>query len=237
MKSLFLIFLFFTIHKATAGDLIQSSRYTDVNISATKAQKDPLSVIINFEFPRNIEKVGDALYLITAPSGYRFSLDENDIAYILFEMPLPEVHKQLGPITLRDAISVLSGNGFQPVFDNATRLISFESLSESISSVNVEDFKVSWLSSRQLPTKGSIVSVDLNEPDYATFDSDSISESISFAEYEVVLGDSISKIAGKLGLEFTSVLIEEIVTMNSHAFLDQNPDLLLEGQTIKVPYL
>lgn len=235
MKSIPLLILFLISSSLFAQEFIPSSRYTDVNTSATLAQKDPLSVIVNFSFPRNIENVGDALYLISTPSGYRFSLEEDDVAYILFEMPLPEVHKQLGPISLRNAIEILSGSGFEPVFDDATRLISFKATSDSIRILDANDFKKSWLErhSHKVTRNNSL-------GEQAVFqDESNILEKIDgeFTEYEVVFGDSISKIASKLGLAFTSLLVDEMLALNGHAFLNQNPNLLLEGQTIKVPYL
>ncbi|MET1256937.1 LysM peptidoglycan-binding domain-containing protein [Aliikangiella maris] len=241
-----IIFLLFA-SASSANSYVQSSRYAEIDISAKQEQIDPLSVVINFSFPRETSTVGDALYLITAPSGYRFKLDELDIAYILFEMPLPEVHKQLGPMTLRNAISILAGKGFTPQVDEATRLISFTSSSESIKNLQVRLFKESWLSKRTKTIKAntSIVSeprdrteqLDVSNQESKRAEQASRIDTNNHKSYLVQKGDSVSKIAARLGIDYSELFSFELVNENPHAFIQDDPNKLLAGKIIQVPSL
>ena len=44
----------------------------------------------------------------------------------LFALPLPEVHRQLGPMSLQQALETLAGPAFQLVEDPVHRLVAFE---------------------------------------------------------------------------------------------------------------
>ncbi len=44
----------------------------------------------------------------------------------MFALPLPAVHRSLGPMTLRDALKTLAGPAFNLVQDPVHRLITFE---------------------------------------------------------------------------------------------------------------
>jgi type IV pili sensor histidine kinase/response regulator len=47
----------------------------------------------------------------------------------LFELPLPAVHRSLGPLILRHALEVLGGPAYELAADPAGRLVSFERVS------------------------------------------------------------------------------------------------------------
>ena len=200
------------------ADFAQTGRYTSVNISPTNEQLDPLSVIVNFTFPKQISKVGNALYLITSASGYTFQLANDDIAYILFNLSLPEVHKHLGPIRLKDAIKVLAGKGFNPCFNDSLRTISFSSDNPSINSINVAGYKKSWLETKGGAAKHSPIIAKYNVTNYV-----------------VKSGDSISQILIDLGIGYSEKLINDVVEMNPNAFINNNSNRLISGVTIGVP--
>ncbi|MEX2123866.1 MAG: hypothetical protein WD795_08220 [Woeseia sp.] len=91
-------------------------------------QQDLLAAIVDTELSDAVKTVGEAIAAVLEDSGYRV-LSPNPAAPCqeeLFELPLPAVHRKLGPLTLRQALEVLSGPAYQAVTDPLRRLISFE---------------------------------------------------------------------------------------------------------------
>jgi type IV pili sensor histidine kinase/response regulator len=91
-------------------------------------QQDLLAAIVDIELSDAIKTVGEAIAAVLENSGYRL-LSPNPAAPCqeeLFELPLPAVHRRLGPLTLRQALEVLSGPAYQPATDPVKRLVSFE---------------------------------------------------------------------------------------------------------------
>ncbi len=104
-------------------------RYRTVEPVATVAQADPLAAVIELSFPRpTVSTVGQALEHLLVRSGYRLAGDEasDPAMQVLLALPLPEIHRRLGPITLRNAFQTLAGEGFRLVLDPVYRLVSFE---------------------------------------------------------------------------------------------------------------
>jgi type IV pili sensor histidine kinase/response regulator len=221
MKLIAILLFVFCASGVNANEYVESSRYVEVDISPKMKDVDPLQVIIDFSFPQGIETVGEAIYLLISPSGYQLDIKENDIAYLLFEMPLPEIHKHLGPVRFNEALVILSGKGFTPNFDETLRLISFTTESESVKLADVTDSKKSW---KTREAKAPPIFKRYSSSDNKT-------------DYKVIEGDSISIIAGKLGLVFTDNFSEQLVSANPHAFINSDPNLLMSGTTIKVPSL
>jgi conjugative transfer region protein (TIGR03748 family) len=137
MRLLTLIFLSLISLKAfshshetdiSSNDIYKVGRYSSVSTEPTHAQLDLLSVIIELDFPRSINTVGSALKFMLLNSGYR--LAEQNVSdpnlKILLSSPLPNVHRSLGPISLRTALNTLSGTSWDLIVDPVHRLISFE---------------------------------------------------------------------------------------------------------------
>ncbi len=225
MKLFAMLFFVICTYGVNANEYVQSSRYVEIDISPQSHQVDPLLVVIDFSFPQGINTVGEAIHLLISPSGYQLDIKENDIAYLLFEMPLPEVHKHLGPVRFKEAVAILSGKGFVPNFDETLRRISFTTKSDSIMSTDVTPYKALWEA-----RKGNAPSM-MSSP---TIDG---GNSVKYIEYTVKEGDSVSIIAAKLGFSFTEDFAGVVVKGNPHAFIDANPNLLMSGSLIKVPSL
>jgi conjugative transfer region protein (TIGR03748 family) len=110
-----------------AGD-VQVGRYSMIAATPTEAQADLLATTMTVRFPERIQTVGEAVRYLLQRSGYRLATVESigpDTA-TLFALPLPAVHRGLGPMTLRDALETLVGSAFQLIQDPVHRLISFE---------------------------------------------------------------------------------------------------------------
>jgi type IV pili sensor histidine kinase/response regulator len=122
-------FLCFSIPAlAAAQPLVQTGRYTAVAAVPTDAQQEPLQAIVTVEFPESVTTVGDAVRHLLAGTGYALS----DVLYWdvevfgLFNRPLPDVQRTLGPLTVLAALKTLAGSPFRMVVDPVHRLIAFE---------------------------------------------------------------------------------------------------------------
>ena len=111
-----------------AQPLVQTGRYTAVASVPTIAQQEPLQAIVTVVFPESASTVGDAVRHLLAGTGYALS----DVLYWevevfgLFERPLPEVQRTLGPLTVLAALKTLAGPPFRVVVDPVHRQIAFE---------------------------------------------------------------------------------------------------------------
>lgn len=106
----------------------QVGRYSVVAAVPTEAQADLLATTMTVRFPERIRTLGEAVRYLLQRSGYRLagtdSIGPDTIA--LFALPLPTVHRSLGPMTLRNALETLAGPAFSLVQDPVHRLITFE---------------------------------------------------------------------------------------------------------------
>lgn len=108
--------------------LIQTGRYSVVEPKPTAGQASPLMTMTAIKYPRQVKTVGQAITYTLKRSGYRlapqYAHDPN--MKVLIDLPLPEVHRQLGPMTVRQVLNTLSGSAFSLVTDPVHRYISFE---------------------------------------------------------------------------------------------------------------
>lgn len=107
---------------------VQVGRYSVQAATPTRAQADLMAAIVTTRFPERIQTIGEAIRHLLRNSGYRLAspvaLDPETRA--LFQLPLPAVHRNLGPLTLRRAMETLSGPAFRLVQDLVHRLVAFE---------------------------------------------------------------------------------------------------------------
>jgi len=110
-------------------EFIQTDRYTQVSLSPSAEQKDPLKAVVKTHFPAgSIETVGEALDYLLARSGYQLAHPNHRDPKVqaLFSLPLPSVHRDIGPVRLDTALSMLAGSGYAVVFDRVNRLVSID---------------------------------------------------------------------------------------------------------------
>ena len=107
---------------------VQIGRYQSIAAAPEPQQVDLLSQVITHEFPDDVRTVGEAVKDLLEGSGYRLLSAKLAETYRihLFALPLPDMQRKLGPLTLRDALELLSGEAFQLVVDPVYRLVSFE---------------------------------------------------------------------------------------------------------------
>ena len=107
---------------------LQVGRYSLFAATPTQAQAELLATTMTVRFPNRIQGVGEAVRYLLQRSGYRLANIEaisTDTA-ALFALPLPAVHRSLGPMMLRDALETLAGPAFHLVQDPVHRLVTFE---------------------------------------------------------------------------------------------------------------
>ena len=110
-----------------ANDL-QVGRYSLLTATPTEAQAKLLATTVTVRLPVRIQTVGEAARYLLQRSGYRLAALESvgPDTVALFALPLPAVHRHLGPMTLREALETLAGPAFHLVQDPVHRLITFE---------------------------------------------------------------------------------------------------------------
>ncbi len=110
------------------ADDAQVGRYSVIAAVPTEAQADLLATTLTVRFPERIQTLGEAVRYLLKRSGYRLAKIESigPDTVTLFALPLPAVHRSLGPMSLRDALATLAGPAFNLVQDPVHRLVTFE---------------------------------------------------------------------------------------------------------------
>lgn len=113
--------------ECNAGDLdskIHTDRYTLHSTSPRADQAAPLNAIINMSMGKHIITVGDAVREVLKGSGYRWH-NQTDGDKLLNALPLPSVLRELGPLSLSDALSTIAGEAWQLQTDHLNRVVWF----------------------------------------------------------------------------------------------------------------
>lgn len=105
---------------------MQVGRYSLLHTRPTVEQADLLSAIVTVRFPEPVRTVGEAVRHLLQDSGYRLADHRGASLTVLLGLSLPGVHRNLGPLTLRQALETLAGPVFRLVQDPVHRLVSFE---------------------------------------------------------------------------------------------------------------
>jgi type IV pili sensor histidine kinase/response regulator len=107
---------------------IQTGRYSSIRPKPTHSQRELLQVMITVSIPDEIRNVGQAISYLLKRSGYQ--LEQPKVLQTelseFFSKPLPRVHRQLGPMTLEDALITLTAPAFVLQNDPVQRLIGYK---------------------------------------------------------------------------------------------------------------
>ncbi len=104
------------------------SRYVDVLPGPTNAQKNPMNLVLpHISFKPNIKSVGQAINYLLSDTGYKLTRHHPDKrVHKLFRLPLPKIHRNMGPLSLAQALTVLAGDPWNLSVDPINRLVSFQ---------------------------------------------------------------------------------------------------------------
>lgn len=114
-------------HSDLPKETLQTGRYTQVINAPLQAQADPLKVVIDTKIPKSVRTVEEAVFFLLTRSGFRLA-DRSVMTHetqTLMGLTLPDVHRNIGPITLDVALSLLAGDAFELVVDPINRHVSF----------------------------------------------------------------------------------------------------------------
>jgi type IV pili sensor histidine kinase/response regulator len=128
----------FALAPTVMAEPIMIARYSTIDPKPTEAQRDPLHATVTLSFPKGIKTVGQALQAALRDSGYRLapSAAADPAREAVLALPLPTVHRELGPMVLRSVLTTLVGPAYRLVEDPWHRLVSFERCVPSGSSVD-----------------------------------------------------------------------------------------------------
>lgn len=220
----------------TVDSRILESRYLTVQLGPEVAKTDLLKSIVDLRVPEKITTVGGALDYLLRP--YGFQLDDShevgerpeaDEQNLLLVLTLPEPHRNLGSMTLMDALTTLGGQSFRPLINPVKRSVRYQLREGFVRFAAAEDMEVAkqeWLDQKE------ITSLPPKEP-----------EVISVVQQEhqtygpVQRGDSLSHIASQLdlsGMTIDQVLVY-LFRANPHEFANANMNHLLAGAVLKIP--
>jgi len=123
-KKLGLILFLSLAQTAWASDFTRVNRYSLHTLAAEPSQVDLLSAVIDTRFPARVETVGMALDYLLYRSGYRH-IATQDILHTL-ELPLPEAHRNIGPLDVRSAVETIVGQPWQLQENSRRRVLWFQ---------------------------------------------------------------------------------------------------------------
>ena len=107
---------------------IQTGRYTTIQAKPIQSQQHLLQVIISVTIPNDIQTIGQTVRYLLKRSGYDLvnpKPDQLKLTQLLVKR-LPDVHRRLGPMTLADALVILTAPAFTLIDDPVHRLISYQ---------------------------------------------------------------------------------------------------------------
>ena len=110
------------------NNVTQISRYLTVSNKPKPSQINLLSQLIQVRFTRNILTIGDAMKYLSRFSGYSLipNAQMNAALKITLSKQLPTIDRELGPMTLRDALTTLSGPAFFITENPIYRVVDFK---------------------------------------------------------------------------------------------------------------
>ena len=115
--------------KPVRQNVTQVGRYSSITNIATSSQENPLLAISQFKFGARVKTVGQALWQVLQDTGYslvpehQLSISEREV----LSKPLPVTQRELGPISVSNALRTLMGNKvFTLMVDPVHRLVTFK---------------------------------------------------------------------------------------------------------------
>jgi len=127
-KILFCLALSVINFQVQAANITQVSRYATVSNKPLPAQINPLKSIQQVHFTATIQSIGDAVNHWLTYSGYHLVSQDKQSPELkkILKQPLPQVDRNLGPLSIEDGLTVLVGpNLFSLSHDDLLREVNF----------------------------------------------------------------------------------------------------------------
>lgn len=105
-------------------EVVSYGRYRLLELGANDAQSDLMNQVVDITFPtrQSDMSVLDALHVVLNGSGYSLCDDVGE-SHAFASLALPAVHRTLGPIRLRQALTTLIGRGWLLVVNEQARQV------------------------------------------------------------------------------------------------------------------
>lgn len=194
---------------------LAKSRYVSVALGPTGAQKNPLDRVVEIQIPQRITTVGAAIEYTVLPHGFRLH-GEGDAApeqSLMVSLPLPDVHRALGPLKLIDALQVLGGEAFILRVNPVKRTVSYvlnPDYRQCVTAEDIEQAHQKWLRHKE--------------------------QSRIHAYGPVKLGETLSRIS--IALSLHGMTLDQRMVQLYHANLnafDNNMNSLKVGEMLSIP--
>jgi conjugative transfer region protein (TIGR03748 family) len=119
-KLLFISSLSLLALASQAANVTQVNRYATLANKPLVAQVNPLLAVQQIHFPQEIKTVGEALEWWLHYSGFSLVAPEHqpDSLKAVMTHSLPQIHRNLGPLTVREGLEVLAGQQVFTLTDN-----------------------------------------------------------------------------------------------------------------------
>ncbi|CZI29059.1 TPA: hypothetical protein ACG3NF_002749 [Legionella pneumophila] len=111
-----------------AANITQVGRYATVNNQPLAAQINPLKTVQQIHFPSSVQTIGEAVEYWLRYSGYHLVPQDKQSESLkqILQQPLPQVTRNLGPLTIADGLTVLVGKSLCSLKqDDLSREINF----------------------------------------------------------------------------------------------------------------
>lgn len=111
---------------------IRVGRYTNADAVNTRQQENLLEVVIDTEIPSKAKTVGEAIDFLLMRSGFSMASPSIQGEHVkqLLSKSLPQSHRKIGPVMLKDALMMLVGKAYWMKVDPVHRLIAFDTVEE-----------------------------------------------------------------------------------------------------------
>lgn len=112
-----------------AANVTQINRYATVANKPLAAQVNPLLAVQHIHFPQKIKTVGEAIEWWLHYSGFVLANKEKQPASLqaVMHQPLPQIHRNLGPLTVKEGLEILAGYQVFTVIENPiVRQVNFK---------------------------------------------------------------------------------------------------------------
>jgi len=96
---------------AQAANITQINRYATVDNKPLRAQINPLLAVQQIHFPLSVQTVGQAMTYWLQYSGFSLvKVDKQPLSLqAVMQQKLPQIDRNLGPLTIKDGLEVLAG--------------------------------------------------------------------------------------------------------------------------------
>lgn len=118
-----------SLQSSAAADVTQINRYATVDNKPLASQINPLLSVQQIHFPLEIKTVGEAINWWLQYSGFSLVAQDKqpESLQMLMNQPLPQIHRNLGPLSVKEGLLVLAGKQvFVLVEDPLLREVNFK---------------------------------------------------------------------------------------------------------------